>query len=276
MKPYYISSLLVILFYSMAGCSNKNYPAGNYQQTAVTADGDLGEWSTPLRFGSSEGQVQYNVTNDNENIYISMQTHDATVATKILRSGVEVYIDPAAGKSKKMSIVFPLADSAAGNAKRPGSKTGGDFKQSLLTQDTSFITTGFKNMDNRSYNINANNPVKIAIKMAPNGGLGYEAVIPLKYIFDGGQLEKTGQPINVGLVINAMKGGAESHSSSTGSARPSSGMHGGGHGGGRGGNHSNSGNSGIAASAARMPTVDRASLYKEDSNWYKFTLAVKK
>jgi major membrane immunogen (membrane-anchored lipoprotein) len=64
----------------LAGCSSKTFPSGNYQESPVTVDGDLGEWSQPLRFSSKSGQVQYTVTNYNKNVYIFLQTHDDATA----------------------------------------------------------------------------------------------------------------------------------------------------------------------------------------------------
>ena len=70
------------LIFFIQSCSHKEYAICTYQDTAVVADGKLNEWNLPLRFGSSTGLVQYNITNDKENIYVSLQTHDEALQLK--------------------------------------------------------------------------------------------------------------------------------------------------------------------------------------------------
>ncbi len=270
------------LLCSIASCSSKTYPDGTYQQTPVTIDGDLNEWSKPLRFGSSGGQMQYNVTNDKENIYISIETKDQATAMKILRSGVNIYIDPGAGKSKKNCIAFPLANNSfpvqPASANTTGARQGKqDMMQSLLIQATAFNVTGFKNIDNRTYDVKDKSKIKIAIEPDMGYGLAYEAAIPIKYIVDD---EKKGvKSISVGITINAMKGGGENYRSGGGnSGGMGGGMRGGGRGMGGGGRGMGGGGGGYrrqSTDPAATQTPDRTALYKADVNWYAFKLADK-
>jgi hypothetical protein len=279
--------VVISLLNGLIGCSNKTYPTGTYQEAAVTVDGDLKEWNEPLRFGSTGGQVQYNITNDNENIYISLETPDEATATKILRAGINIYFDPAAGSSKNTCLAFPLA-----NTNLPPKKinSGGGkpdlngFRQGLLIQAISFTTAGFKNMENRVYDVSDKKGIKVALKSLPNNGLGYEAVIPMQYIFGNTAAANNNgnRKINVGIIINAMKAEGQNQrnmgNTSSGSA---GGMHGGGRGGGGrgmggGGNHQRSGNSeNKESSEPGVQTPDKTALYKADVNWYKFKLATK-
>lgn len=269
----------LFLFCAFASCSSKTYPDGTYQQTPVIIDGDLNEWSKPLRFGSNGGQMQYNVTNDKENIYISIETKDQATAMKILRSGVNIYIDPGAGKSKKNCIAFPLANNSL-PAQSTGTSTSGarqgreDMMQSLLIQATTFNVTGFKNIDNRQYDVKDKSKIKIAIQPDMGYGLAYEAAIPIKYIVDD---EKKGaQNISVGITINAMKGGGENYRSSGNSGGMGGGMRGGGRGGGRGmGGGGGGGYRRQNTDPAATQAPDRTALFKADVNWYAFKLAAK-
>jgi hypothetical protein len=285
MKNYIKAAFAIFLFYFFAGCANKTYPTGTFQEVPVTVDGNLAEWNTPLRFGSSGGQVQYNVTNDNDNIYISLETHDGPTVLKILREGVNIYIDPAAGKNKNMCLAFPLANTTASF---PGKKVNAaetkpdinDFRQALLIQTVSFKATGFKNMDDRVYDVSDKSRIKVALKSESNNSLGYEAVIPMQFVFGNvPDHDELSHNLSVGIIINAMKMEGEKYRSTANSSGAGAGMHAGGHGGGSGrgmgggGNyHKSSGNENSAAS--QMP--DRSAIYKQDTNWYTFKLADKK
>ena len=54
----------------LVGCSAKQYPIGNFQQSPIYVDGNSIDWGMPLRFGSQNGALQFNITNDNENVYV--------------------------------------------------------------------------------------------------------------------------------------------------------------------------------------------------------------
>lgn len=278
--------VIISLLDGLIGCSNKSYPTGTYQETAVTVDGDLREWSVPLRFESTGGQVQYNITNDNENIYISLETPDEATAIKILRAGINIYFDPAGGSSKKTSLAFPLANTNLPLKKINGGGEKPDlngFRQGLLVQAVSFTAAGFKNMENRAYDVSDKKGIKVALKPLPNNGLGYEAVIPMQYIFGDtpGANNNGNRKINVGIIINAMKSEGQNQRNTGSTSGGAGGMHGGGRGGGGrgmggGGNHQRSGNSeNRERSEPGVQTPDRTALYKADVNWYKFKLATK-
>lgn len=273
---------------SITGCSHKTYPEDMYQSAAVKADGDLSEWNRPLRFGSSSGLAQYNVTNDRDNLYISLETHDEATALKILRSGINIYLDPAAGKSKKKVLEFPLPNSSFHQAsKSTGAdvvrNSRGDMLHGLLVQAITFNTVGFSGMENKMYDVSDRSKIAVAVSAGSDRSLGYEAVIPLKYIFGSDADKMSGHNLSVGIVINAIKNEGEHTTNSGSSNRPSMGTGGrrgggggggrmGGGGGGGGGNYRR--NSGTAENNnSNTIATDRTALYKADTNWYTFKLS---
>ena len=275
----------------LQSCSHKDYPEGTYQETAVIADGDLNEWNLPLRFGSSTGLAQYNITNDNENIYISLQTHDDATVIKILRAGVNIYIDPSAGHSKKINLAFPLPASVPFSEFKNNGTAGvkpdrSEMRKSLLIQANVFKTTGFQDMEDRSYDVSDKSKIKVAVKSGTDNSLCYEAIIPLKYIYKNNNFTKEkNKNLSVAVQINAMAGGSNyNRQSPSGNSSYGSGMRGGG---GRRGGMGGGMNSGMGGGGRRSgnynpgesnnaQTVDRTALTKADVNWYNFKLALKK
>src|SRR5580704_552153 len=98
----------VLAFIAFAACSPKLAPAGHYQDSPVTADGIPSEWKMPLRFTNSAYTMQYNVTNDDQNIYVAVSSYDDITQLRILRSGMTIYFDPKGKKNKEISIHFPV------------------------------------------------------------------------------------------------------------------------------------------------------------------------
>lgn len=284
MKILIKAGLAVFLLNVLSGCSHKTFPVGNYQTTPVVTDGDLNEWETPLRFASNGGQVSYNVTNDKENIYISLQTHDEATAIKILRAGVNIYIDPSAGQSKKIALTFPLPTSAPITAKNTTTEgaipKANEIREGLLLQANIFSTAGFINMENKVYDVSDKSKIKVGILSGANNGLGYEATIPLKYIFEEKNIVRgASQNITVGIVINAIKVKTQSrgnNSTNDNFSGGNSGMRGGGRGRGMGG-MGGGGSRGNRNMGNNYPqTPGGAALFKQDANWYTFKLADKK
>jgi hypothetical protein len=283
MKIFLNSTLLLTALAFFVGCSSKTYPVTNYQQTAVTADGNLSEWNRPLKFISSGGQMQYNITNDDSNLYISLETHDEATVTKILRAGIDVYVDAEGGESKKVMLAFPLPNNDVHPEKRTGNDAAAaanaEMRQELLIKTNLFTVAGFKNMENRSYDINDQSRIRVGLKQEPENGLGYEAAIPFKYIF-ANPSDKNKKNISVGIVINAMKEGGQrpGGGNSTGRGQmPAGGARGMGGGGGgrgmRGGGGTRPSRSGAEGDAS-IP--DRTAMMTQDANWYKFKLATAK
>ena len=91
-----------------AACSRQLAPEGHYQQTPVTADGNPGDWSLPLRFSNAGYTLQYNVTNDDKNLYIAVSSADDNTQLRMLRSGMTIYFDPKGKKNKEISLHYPI------------------------------------------------------------------------------------------------------------------------------------------------------------------------
>src|ERR1700761_4143337 len=96
--------LLLMASIFITGCSPKLAPEGHYQDSPVTADGSAADWTLPLRFGNSSFTFQYNVTNDDKNVYVCVSSGVESTQMRILRSGMTLYFDPKGEKNKDISI----------------------------------------------------------------------------------------------------------------------------------------------------------------------------
>ena len=268
LKKGYLLFLVSFIFFS---CSSKMAPEGHFQQTPVVADGSTDDWKLPLRFTNEKYTFQYNVTNDDKNIYICVLSRDPATQTRILRSGMSIYFDTKGKKNKNISISFPFRKQSGQDYRNrngnPVYNTSiNSRKEEWLLQSDYYSTGGFINIENGQFDIaDKNSPIHIAMKLNNNDSiLVYEVVVPVKNIF-GADLnpKSTQKDFSVGLVLSAVsgQGGGNGYH-----ARPSMGMGGmgmhGGMGMGMGGAHGyhSSGNSQGA---------------KEEETWYTFRLVAK-
>jgi hypothetical protein len=269
---------------ALAGCAHKLAPQGHYQTTPVVANGIPDDWSLPLRFSNAAYTFQYNVTNDNQNVYVCILSRDETTILRMLRAGMTIYFDPKGDKNKDIGLHYPLRkqpDPAnfrnrngepltnTGNAANTGSPLTNSgnkaWKEELLGQSDYYGTTGFAGIENGQFGLNdsANkSPIRVAMKLNHQDSmLVYEAIIPIRNILNrdlSGRSPK--QSFSVGVVLNTL-----SVVPGTNDAPPRS------YGGGRGLGLGVRGMGGGGGGGHRYAS-EHTPPVKEDVNWYQFRL----
>jgi hypothetical protein len=255
-------SFILILSVFALNCSHKLAPEGHFQTNPVVADGNTDDWTIPLRFSNEKYTYQYNVTNDNKNIYICILSRDYSTQRRILKAGLTVYFDPKGDKNKTINLSFPLRkpdDQVSNYRNRNGNPiTNTDTKSELsqlLIQSDYYSVSGFYNLENGQFGVsNDKNPIRVAIKLNNDSSLVYEAIIPLKNISPGLETRNSTRNFSVGIVLNSLASQPGNYNNSPrpaygGGMRGMRGMYG-------GGRNNNSQNPGI----------------KEEDTWYQFRL----
>lgn len=109
------SSIIVFLLLAVAsGCGSSSEPLVSTQtSTSPVVDGTLDDWSGMIRKVEKES-FSMGVQNDGEFLYVSLVTIDNGVSSQVMRSGLEIWFDPAGGKEKLFGIRFPLGLAASG------------------------------------------------------------------------------------------------------------------------------------------------------------------
>jgi hypothetical protein len=269
-------SPFVLVVIAFAACSPKLAPEGHYQDSPVTADGIPSEWKIPLRFTNAAYTMQFNVTNDDQNIYVAVSSFDDITQLRILRSGMTIYLDPKGKKNKDIGIHFPIRkapDPGSYRSRGDGSTTTyqnqnnaqnrDTRKEELLLQSDFYNTTGFTGIENGQFSAgDPKTPIHIGIKLNNQDSLlVYEVVIPVKNILGPDWAAKASKKnFSVGVVLDAVAG---SGGGGGGGGRP------GGFGGMRG-----MGMRGMGGGGGRRYGGGQQA-QKEDANWYEFRLATK-
>jgi len=247
-------------------CSHKLAPEGHYQSTPVIADGKTDDWQIPLRFSNSRYTFQYNVTNDDKNLYICVSSRETATQLRILRSGMTIWFDPKGEKNKTVGLYFPLRREPEPERYRSSGSDVNTREAELLLQSNYYNTTGFPGIENGQFGVtDTKGPVQLAIKHDDQDTvLVYELMIPIQNVLGPNWKAKAAKKnFSVGIVLNSTPG------MRAGGGRPG-GMHNmsGGMGGMRvglgGGGHRYGGGGGGGSQGQ-----------KEDADWYVFRLALK-
>jgi len=131
--------LFVIISGFLLSCSKTLYDS-SWQNRTVIADGISREWKIPLRYYDYKSKLQYTVTNDTVNLYICIRACDEFSQMKMIRAGMQIWIDTSARKKELTGLFFPLAN-----------LSDGEYKKHSFNRDTSKIRTpSFQKPDSKN------------------------------------------------------------------------------------------------------------------------------
>lgn len=269
-----ISSIFAL--FALASCSSSLYQA-TWQARPVIADGNPTEWSLPLRYSDSKSGLQYNITNDETNLYVCIRATERPAQMKILSSGMVIWIDPSGKNKETTGIHFPLPvrhdkrPSREGNS--PIISQGKNPERMSLQKEyelekPEISLSGFLPQYNGTFEASEAKGAQAAINWDDQDNMTYELVIPFKAFFAKDMNALKDNPV-IGFTINVAAftrpqgsgsreggyggaGGGPHPQGMEGGQGGMAGGQGGGHSGGMGESHQSAG--GSAYSAMSEPT----------------------
>jgi hypothetical protein len=244
MNSKIITVMMALL--TVSGTFAQKYEA-NRQKSPITTDGKPTEWTTPLRFSDTKSGLQYNVTNDDENLYICVRATNESTQQQILMSGLKIFIDENGKKKYGTSVQFPVPPSREGmkpgnnmqkqempSGQRPSGKQGQqkDNQKKFMNPDPRITLAGFKSEFNGTFPLNDSRAVKAAMDFDNNNILTIEYTIPLSSFFTL-DWKSAAKPTVLAMKIYADAVDLQKSGNSQGGGRPEGGTPGGGGGGSR-------------------------------------------
>ncbi len=87
------SVFYIVIMILLCGCSHKVYEGTRWQEKHIMVDGLPQEWSLPLRYYDESSELNYQISNDRENLYIAVRTINKATAQQILIGGLHFELD---------------------------------------------------------------------------------------------------------------------------------------------------------------------------------------
>ncbi len=301
-KSIFNTVLFLIAVIAICSCGSSKHSKikrlpGTWQASQVTIDGSDKDWPSPYPEYDDKAMIGYAVSNDKDNLYITMETGDPATQLKILREGLTVWIDRKGDKEEETAINYPIPTGKT-EQRQPRQRNQQNGQQGLgedrqqkqrmdledkvraaLNNAKEYSLQGFKSC-NLQFPIMEMDTCGIVVRIDidSTNELIWEAKVPFKSFYFKSQLARSdkGKPISVCFETTAMnrppgQGGGGGNNGSGSGFRPSIGFGGGmgmggmGMGSGgmhRGGSHNNSQNNDIMEPA-----------YKSTKTYKKFGLA---
>jgi len=289
--------LPVVMIGFLGACSHsksahtKRLP-GVWQDSPIVIDGKSNDWPQPYPEYDSKAMIGYAVSNDKDNLYVTVESGDPATQYKIVRGGLTVWLDKTGNKEQTVAINYPIPpdnsqvnSDGSSHSSESGSSGGQGKKMDMtervkkaLSKANQFSLQGFKAC-NAQYSINEKDSCGIQVKIAldENNELIWEAKIPFKAFYTKAEIEARdrGKALSICFETTALKRPAGQHDGSGGNhggggmggMRPSMGFGGGmrfGGGGGRGGSR--------GGSSTPNPNEQ---MYKSTTTWKHFGIAYK-
>lgn len=149
-------------------------------KTDVTVDGLNKEWKAPLpRYNKNVG-LNYDISNDERNLYIIVRVTDTASVRQVMQNGLEVWINKDGKKKNTAGITYPMAPDKAKAGARPGiqnMKTADGFSMNI----NELTLTGFY-LENGRQPVKGC-PVKVAIKKDSSDCIVLELAVPFNAFY---------------------------------------------------------------------------------------------
>jgi hypothetical protein len=234
----FISGILII-----AGSCSKEVTQSLWHNKDIMREKETGALETPLRFYDPKSRLQYTVLNDNENLYICVKAMEDQSQLKLMRSGLQLWIDTTGRGKKLINLSYPLPaeDSNGGQGremKDQGNKDKTAMHSHFILSHPDMMLTGFKSPINGLLPLENKFGIAVTIHWDSIGTLVYKARIPFRTFYHEslGSQDIT-KHMSISLIVPALaRMGEGSKAGSGGRGNRGGGMGGGSMGGGmRGG-----------------------------------------
>ena len=192
---------------------------GAWQSTPVVIDGSNKDWPSPYPEYDEKAQLGYAVSNDKDNLYITVETGDLATQLKILRNGLTVWIDKTGEKNELTAINYPIpqnGEERIADGPEMGQRKH-EERQRIELEDrvknarllaTEYSLQGFKSC-NLQYPIGEKDScgVMVSMNIDADNELVWEAVIPFRSFYFKPETDKRdkGKPLSICIETVGMK-----------------------------------------------------------------------
>lgn len=188
-KKVLIVLVLCCCSFVYQGCSDRSYPSIS-RKSPLLIDGNSKDWNLPLPLFDQESKINYEVSNDANNLYVCMKLVDPQSQFKFLQNGFQLEVASSIIKAKKCLVEFPLADNLQPNLSMDYDNANpAAMEQKIRMLKTNSIKSkvmmrlkGFSNLPEGDVSLASKTGVNIAINFIEGDILIYEIALPLKNI----------------------------------------------------------------------------------------------
>lgn len=180
-------------------------------RAALQIDGDLSDWGDSLRFIYDKQLLQYEIANDDHNLYVAMRVVDGAQQMQALHQGFNFTINKDGKKKEGAFITFPIPDreSLRSLAARDDEDKPDDMRIGILSTVRAIYVSGLDDVVDGLISLENNYGIKTAVKIDSSDAVCYEAAIPFERLgIDAAKEDKLAFNIKInGIIMRTVGGG---------------------------------------------------------------------
>lgn len=251
-----MNKLIILLLIFFSSCVPLN---------TVTSLSENNKTTDKFRYYDSKSNVRYYISNDAENLHISLNASERTAISKILKTGLTIYFDVEGKKSTKVSVKYPIKGSQKFSReemqKQGNQRDNFDLKTVISELPGNVIFTNYDKTEIFS-TVVKNSTIKVSIDANSNKEITYNLTIPFNKILEAGLSSLSN--LSIGIVSGKFDM----------SSQQSGGMQGGmrGQGGGQGGGGGGKGQGRGQGGGSRPSNTNMSAMTTPISIWFKADL----
>ena len=185
-SPFLLFATLLVAV--LSSCSSAPLLKSQWQSSPVIVDGDASDWQRPLMYYDKDSKLSYSITNDSTKLYLCFQIYDIETQMKIIRAGLQLWIDTVGGKEQQIGVLYPVAgtmvplardDYARSTSAAPDFDPIGRLRKNFLRSPGEIELAGFKSPIGGMVPLHNAFGINVRINWdTMNNVMNYEAAIP--------------------------------------------------------------------------------------------------
>jgi hypothetical protein len=184
-NSFFILCISTFLAMPVQGWSQKKAEiiTTRWAEKPVQVDGFITDWKDSLNLYNEETKLFYSLSNDHENIYISIKNNSQVGLTKIIARGISFSANYESNKKTPPTVTFPILDRTPGKkvieTEQPEPK---EIQKRIISKIKEINVEGFKELVDGGISLYNTYGIKAATAFDEKNNMIQEFAIPLRLL----------------------------------------------------------------------------------------------
>ena len=162
---------------------NDDIIVNQWASDSLQIDGELGDWGDSLKYYNENTRFSFNLRNNNEMIYLAINSQDKQNLNRILARGISFSINTEGKKKPGATVIFPLVVRTS-QPKKPikPRQDNKEVQEQILTRIQQIFVTGFPEILDGPISLKNTYGISASAGFDTLGNLTMEVAIPFSLL----------------------------------------------------------------------------------------------
>lgn len=150
--------------------------------TSIAVDGHLEDWGDSLSYYFKDQDIQYEIAQDNDFLYIACRVRDKAQQIQASLQGFSITVNPRGKKQDGPRLIFPIPDKAALRGVSYEDEPETNIRKKAINSIRALYVTHFKEILDGPISLQNTFGVHASVRLDSTDALCYEAAIALSQL----------------------------------------------------------------------------------------------